>query len=827
MRINRAYLYENAQINYKNIQLTAARIEMDFKKQEVSAFPEYDSLGQEVGVPHFDDQKQVFDAKEMVYNFQTQKARIKNVITKENEMFVHGDVVKKLPDDVAFIKRARFTTCDLEHPHFNIVALRAKIIPGDKVVTGGAMLFLNGVPTPLALPFALFPNTEKHKSGIIIPAYGESQSQGFFLREGGFYWSINDYLDWRITGDIYTRGEWNIRNSVQYVKRYKYSGSFNLTNGMVPSGEKDTPGYGQTRSIRLGWTHAQDPKANQNSTFTANVNYFNSASQQYSTAIADHFNTTSNSNIAYQVRIANRFNISTTANMDYNMTTGNINATLPSLNFSMNPIYPFQPKVRKGAQKWYESFKINYSMNANNQATGHDSIFWTNKIFEDMRSGVKHNIPMEMNIKLFKGKLNWGHSLRYTEQWHFKASRKGLDTVITPQYNASNEFVKNDTSISVAVLDREYGFFSTRDFGYSTSLSTTLYGLLQFKRGLFRAFRHVMTPSVSFSLSPDFVTPEGFGHMSGYRYYEDRNGEMQRYNLYDGSPAGFSAQQRSGSIGFSLGNNLEMKIRDRKDTVTGTRKVKLIQSLSLSTSYNLAADSLNWAPISVSATIPLVKNLQLNFRSSFSLYAKDSVTTNNTTRYYTVNRYIWETDKKFLLRENTSVNTSLSWQFGSKEKSADDEKTSVLTSQNTEIFGQPSAFDVKWSLSFSYNIGYNSNYDPRYYNLNIWGYPITTDPYYSEYSHRITQNFSFNGNLQLTSKWNITFNSGFDFLTKKMAQTSFNISRDLHCWDLSFTWSPFGMYKEWSFNIRLKPGMLSDVLKYDKKKSFRDDESYR
>jgi hypothetical protein len=672
------------------------------------------------------------------------------------------------------------------------------------------MLFLNGVPTPLALPFGLFPNTNKRATGVIIPSYGESQPQGFFLREGGFYWAISDYADWKITGDIYSRGEWRTQNSVQYVKRYKYSGGFGFDYGMAPTGERETPNYVQSRTLSVRWSHTQDQKANQNSNFSANVNYFNSASQQFSSDISARLNSQSNSSISYQTSIANLFSVSTTAGLMYNISTRNIDANFPTLNLSLKkPIYPFQRKIKQGNPKWYESFSIKYSMNASNKANAVDSVFWTQDMLKDMTNGMRHNIPMDLNIKLMKGKINWSHSIQYSEQWHFKRTWRGLDTIFA--YDEDTGEFLYDSIVKInrdVILDREYGFFTTRDYGYSTSFSTQLFGMLQFKRGPLRAFRHVMSPSIGFSFRPDFFTKA-----SGYHYYEDLNGLETRYNLYQGNPPGFPSGGKSGSINFSLGNNFEMKVRDRKDTITGMRKMKLVDRLNLSTSYNLAADSLNWAPINLSASTTLFGRQTITYSARFDLYARDS---NN--RPY--NKFIWQTGNKFLLFDNQNMSTGFSWSLNSKNSSGRENSQSTLKSANTEIFEKPAAFDMKWSLNINYTIGYSSNYDPRRrpQYTNIWGYPVD-DPIFSDYTQTIRQTLSFGGSVNPSEKWSISFNSGFDFLSKKLSQTSFSINRDLHCWKMFFTWSPFGTYREWSFNIKLDSSMLGDALKYDKRKS--------
>jgi hypothetical protein len=814
LRINTVHLFEKAQVNYKDIELTAAKIEIHFDRDELTAFPKLDSLGEEVDRPFFKDERQMFEAREMVYNLATKKARIKNIVTKEDEMFIHGDVVKKLPNNEAFVQRARFTTCDLEHPHFHIVARRAKIIPSDKVVTGGAMIFLNDVPTPLAVPFGLFPNSNKRSSGILIPSYGESRSEdeGFFLRNGGFYLAMSDYADWRIEGDIYSRGAWELRNTVQYAKLYKFNGRFEFRTGMMPRGERGTLDFEQTRTTRIGWNHQQDRKANENSTFAASVDFFNKASQQNSLLIADRMDNQSTSNISYQLRLG-RFNVSSTANMDYNISSGNITLVLPTINLTMSPIFPLKPKIRQGNPKWYESFNIGYSINARNTVRGNDSAFWNQEMLRDMQNGAIHNIPMSMNVKVLGGKITWNHTVQYREHWNFKANYRGLDTTWISVYDPeTKEFLYDSIGrIRQDIIGTEYGFFTTRSYDYSTNFSTRLFGMAQFKRGLIRAFRHVMDPSIGFRISPDFET-----HANGWREYEDESGNIRRYNLFQGSPGGHPSGGRSGSITFNLGNNFEMKVRDKSDTVRGERNVKLIDRLTLGTSYNLAADrskgQLPWAPITLTANTTLFKKLQINYRASFSLYARDS---NN--RPY--DKFIWETGDKFLLRESESMNTGLSWTFNSKKReNAEQNRASGIG----EIFEQSAVFGPDWSLNVSYTVGYTNRFEPGYRRNDIWGRPVIGQQPWSEYDRRIQQTLSFNGNLNLTEKWSISFSSGWDFIDKKISQTMLNITRDLHCWTMDFTWAPFGNYREWSFNIRLVSNMLGDVMKYDKKRTHRE-----
>ena len=830
LRTNTVHLFEKAQVNYQDIELTAARINVHFDRDELSAFPRVDSLGQEIDRPFFRDSRQTFEARELTYNLATRMARIRYIITQEDEMFIHGERVKKFPDNTAFVQRARFTTCPLEHPHWFIVARRARIIPNDKVVTGGAMLFLNDVPTPIAVPFGLFPNTNRHTSGILIPTYGEShsQDQGFFLRGGGFYWAINDFVDWRIEGDIYSRGEWALRNTWQYALRYRFAGNFNINFGMVPSGERETETFAQTRSFRLNWSHSQAPEANQNSSFSASVNFFNSASQRYSSNIADHFNNQSTSNIAYQLRFG-RFNLAATASLDYNITTGNINATLPSVNLSMRQIFPFQRRVQIGARRWYENFRIGYSMSGTNRVSGNDSAFWVPEIFREMQNGIRHNIPMDLSVRVFGGHVTWSHSIQLTEHWNFRKNYRGLDTTgfhYTNVFDENNELIRVDTVFHIqrnVITRSEHGFFRSASYSYTTSLSTTLFGISRFNRGPIRAFRHVATPSIGFSISPDFMEGTA-GHRSGFRYFTDIDGRDVRYNLFSGSPAGHPTGGLSGSINFSLGNNFEMKVRDRSDTVRGERNVRLLDRLQISTSYNLAADSLNWAPINVSGSTRIFGNLSINFNARFDMYARAIDTlSNGDLRFTRINTFIWQQPgqgrRRFLLRESESMSTGLSWSRSSRDR---EERPSIQRNGSDEIFMQRAAFAPRWSINVSYNINYRGNFRPAYQRTDIWGRPVVGEPVWRDYDQTIMQTLSFNGHVNLTDKWHISFTSGYDFTNRQLSHTMFNVTRDLCCWTMTFTWAPFGQFREWSFGIRLNSNMLGDVMKYDRRRTHRE-----
>lgn len=783
---HKARLYNKSELKYGQVELTADQIQVDFDKQEVQAEPGKDSLGNDIGIPHFKDPTQEFDSKEILYNFKSGRGLIRQVVTKENDMYVHGSTVKKMEDNVTYIKNARFTACELEHPHFDIRTTRAKIIPGDKIVTGGTMLFIEDVPTPLALPFALFPNTTSRRSGIIIPAYGESKSQGFYLKDGGFFWAVNDYISSTTRGSIYTYGDWDLRQNFDYAKRYKFSGNFGVMYSLYQTGEKGTETYSEQRGLQLVWSHRQDPKANPRGTFSANVNFQNSSSTQHSYDPNQYLNNTTTSSIAYSTKLGKRFNLNVTANESYSTQTRKIDMLLPSLALSMQTLYPLERKTRSGDKRWYESVSLSYNMKAQNKISAQDSLFFTQETFDNMQNGLQHSLGTGVNIPVMRF-FTWNHNISYTERWYLKTYEKSI----------------NDTTNQVVTTPVD-GFSAGRDFGYSTSLGTTLYGLAQFKEGLFRGIRHTMNPSLGFSYVPDFTTD----FWNYYKTFTDTNGNVFSYSKYDGTVYGGPPRGKSGSIGFSIGNTLEIKVRNKKDSVTGTRKIKLLEAFNLGTSYNLFADSLNLAPLSLSARTTLPLGIVLNYAASFDFYMRDTLG-----RRYNKFRLIEE--GRLFQRDNSTWSFNIGWNYAAKPRTKSN-TSSINPDENEEQYISPFAnnlpllgehpdFSIPWSIGVNYTFNYRSTFDYKRLTFN----------------DKLTQTLGVNGKISLTDKWQIGYMTGYDFEAKKMSYTHIDISRDLHCWEMSFAWTPFGYSQNWSFRIAIKTNMLKDTLKYDKDKTQR------
>jgi len=788
-------MYGDAIIKYQDITLKAAIIIIDFNRSIVYASLAYDSTGKEIGIPDFTQGSLRFQSNTLSYNFTTRKGLIRNVITEEGGGYLHASVIKKLDNNVSETGSGLFTTCNLEHPHFAIRYSKAKVIPGDKIVTGPAYLSIEDIPLPLFLPFGLFPNKKGRSSGIMMPRYGESPNRGFFLEDGGYYFGLSDHFDLKLVGDIYSRGSWAVKPFVNYRKRYKYSGNFSIKYAINVLGVKGTPDYQKNKDFFITWSHQQDPKARPNGRFSASVQAGSSKFNSYNpTTVSDYLNNSFSSSISYDMRIGQNANLVASARHSQNTSTRDVTLTLPEVSFGFNRFYPFKSKVQKGKPSWYEAISVTYNMNMRNEITTKDSMIFTPESFDRFISGVRHSIPVSGSFKVFKY-FTWSHSINYTERWYPKTLQKTWigDTTI----------VNGDTLPPYVKVDTISGIRAARDYNYSSSLGTTVYGMLQFKKGPVKAIRHVVRPSAGFSYTPDFGR-EKLG------YYEtvqiDTSGRTQTYSVFgDGTYYrtlyGVPGRGESGSLNFSLSNNFEMKVRSKKDTVSGEKKVMLIDNLSLSTSYDLARDSLRWSPLNISARTTLFKKLQVNYSSSFSPYAVDSKGT-------TYNTLEWEVSKKPLRFLNSNWNLSISYDLKSGTTKAKPPPPSNATSEELEeIANNPDMFidwDNPWSLRFDYNFRYNS--------INM----IT-----GERQRKVVQTFRVSGDVNITDKWRFSAQSGYDFENKDFAYTQFTIYRNLHCWEMRFNWVPYGFQKRWDFQINVKSSVLQD-LKLTKKKDFRD-----
>ncbi len=797
IRNKKVFLFSKAEVSYQQINLKSDYVDMNFTKNEVFAKGVADSNGIFEGNPVFKEGEKSFDAKELLYNFNSKKGLIKHVITKESEGYVHGEQVKKMADDITFIRHGSFTTCDLEHPHFDIRFGKAKVIPDKKIVTGPAFLYLEDIPTPLFVPLGYFPNTKNQSSGILFPTYGESPNRGFFFENGGYYFALSDYIDLALRGDIYTRGSWALRSNSNYNRRYKYNGSFSLDYASNRYGEENTPDYSKSTDFSLRWSHNQDPKAHPTSRFSTNVNLVSSNYNQFSTNASDFLTNTTNSSISYSTSFGGNYFLTVDLGESYNNNTRIIDLNLPTIALNVNRFYPFRKKNQTGDLSWYENISINYALNAQNKINTHDSLLFTQTMVDKMQNGIRHSIPISSSIKI----LNYftlTNSINIGERWYFKTVHK--EWIYDSLYTAT------DTVFGYEKVTDDKGFARAMDFVVSSSLSTRFYGMLQLKKGPVRALRHVVSPSVSFSWRPDFGEPQ-WGYFDSY--INGNTGKEIKYSRFENSLYGGPPDGKYGNIAFSVGNNLEMKVRSKKDTITGMKKIILIENFSLSTSYNLSLDSLNWAPISMSGRTTLLKNISLNYSSVWDPYVKNT----NGSR---LNQYEWDINKRLLRLDNTQWNVGLNLNLNPstfKKKLQATTNQDVLpkpisqspVSNINETLGEHVDFNIPWNLNISYTFNYSSVYDAKFIN----------------YDKNYIQTLSFSGDINLTSKWKFGFRSGYDFELKDFSYTSFDIYRDLHCWEMRFNWIPFGFRQSWSFTINVKATVLKD-LKWDKKKDFRD-----
>lgn len=783
------YLYKNCDIKYQKITLLADYVKINFDTKILYASGLPDSTGKIRGKPEFSDDGEEFRSKEMQYNFDTKKGLISEVITEEGDGFLHGAIIKKMPNDEINIKHGKYTTCNHEDPHFEFRFVKSKVIPDNKIVTGPAYLVIEDVPTPLVIPFGLFPNKKGQRNGILLPTYGESANRGFFFENFGYYLGISDYVDLELRGDIYTRGSWALKTRSNYTKRYKFRGSLGLRYAVNITGDPGSVDYSKNRDYAINWNHQQSAKARPNSKFSANVNIVSSKFNQFNpTSASDYLSNTFQSSVAYQTSFAGMYFLTASLNHRQNVITGDFNLTLPELSFSVNRFYPFRNKERVGKLKWYENISVQYRMNAKNQLNTYDSLLFTEQMWEQLRSGIRHSIPISSSIKVLKH-FNLTNTVKFEERWYMKkVSRDWVDDTLIQN---------GDTTVGYLDRDTSQGFFTVRDFSFSSNLSTRLYGMLSFRKGPVAAIRHVFSPAIGFSYRPDFSDP-AWGY---YDSYIDGNGNEQTYSYYDGFLYGTAPRGRSGRVNFSLGNNLEMKVRSRKDTVTGMKKIVLIENFSISTSYDLAKDSLRWSPLQLSGRTRLFRKLDVSYSSRWDPYVVND-------QGRRVDEYELDVNDRLFRFDNSSWNFSLNWRLNQealqrdrKSEEGTDEELRMIN-ENPEEFVD---FSIPWNLTLSYTLRYITNAE------------AVTEERESE----ITQTLSFNGDVNVTPKWKIGFRSGYDFQNKDFSYTSVDIYRDLHCWEMRFNWIPMGPRKSWNFTINVKSAMLQD-LKLNRKKDFRD-----
>ena len=818
LKNKKAWMYGNASIEYEDIKLKAPVISIDFDNNTIHAYASYDSSGKAISIPEFTQGTMTFKSKEIAYNFTTRKGLIQNVITKEGEGYLHGTVIKKVNDSVTNVGRGEYTTCDLEeNPHFSLKYSKAKVLSGNLIVTGPAYMNIEGVPLPLALPFGLFPNKKGRSSGLIIPKYGEMANRGFFLEDGGYYFGLNDYFDLKLVGDIYSRGSWALKPAVSYKKRYKFSGNFSLKYAITKAGTKGSADYVNQKDFFVNWSHRQDPKARPNSVFSASVQAGSSSFNKYNPAsVNDYLSNTFSSSVSYDMRLGTWGNLTTSARHSQNTSSKQVTISLPEVSFGINRIYPFKRKTQTGTPGWYEKINITYNMNMRNELSTYDSLVFQKDVFDRFSNGIKHSVPVSLGSITLLKYISWSNGMNYNERWYTRTVRKSWvgDTIVSGGV----------TKYGYVDIDTITGFKAARDYSFNSSLSTTIYGMKQFRKGPIRAIRHVVRPSVGFSFLPDFGRPE-LGYWQTVQ--TDAKGTTEKYSIFGGSGTfqplyGAPPSQKSGSLNFSLSNNLEMKVRSLKDTVTGTKKVMLIDNFSISTSYDLARDSLRWSNINMSARTTLFKKIQISYSSSYSpyglyrepFYGYSILDPYNNPFYNStpgpiINTSQYSMNKKPLRFLNAGWNLSVGHDFKpAKKKSTAKAPSSTSEGELENLENNPGLYidwDNPWSLHVDYNFRYTA-------------VPVLST---GEIKRDIIQTFRVAGEVNVTEKWKFSAQTGYDFEQKNFAFTQITIYRNLHCWEMRFSWIPYGTQKSWNFQINAKSSLLQD-LKLTKKKDFRD-----
>ena len=788
----RAFLYSDGSIDYDSMLLMADRVEVDFDRHTLHAHGTADTAGNVVGRPFFKQDGTDYHADTITFNYDTKKGIIQGVITQEGEGFLHGQKVKKINDSVMFLSGGSYTTCNYAHPHFALNFTKSKLIAGDKIVTGPAWLSIEDVPTPVALPFAFFPITHSRTSGVLIPSYGWQNYRGYYLRDGGYYFALGDNWDLSLLGDIYTNLSWALEAKSNYYKRYKYKGNFDARYGITYEGIRgDSNTFNQYTDFKFTWTHDQDAKSNPYSRFSANVNLQSRNYNKNTSNRNDYFNSTTTSSISYTTRLGSYLNLALSARESYNVQTGVMNIKLPSISLSSITIYPLRRANPVGGYRWWENISLSYVMNAENNITTADSEIFTRQTLNAMQYGIQHSIPLSSSVKVLKF-FNWTNSLPYNERWPW--------STIDKRYDASTGAVTTDTL---------FGFRANRDFNFSSSLTTRIYGMFQYKYGPLKALRHVINPSLSFSYHPDFGA-ERFGW---WKQYTDTSGYVHRYSIFQNSLYGGPPDGQSGNLRLSIGNNLEVKWQNPFDTTAEVKKIPLIENLTFAMSYDFAKDSLNLSPLAVSGRTTLFRTLVLNYNGSFSPYVIDSAG-----RLH--NEFLWNKEHRLFRKDNATWSAQLSFSINNntfkKEGSTPNQghpTTAILqTPYNYNpvlMTGGYVDFSVPWNLSISYTFSYVNTFVASIMDMQS----------------QTVQSINVSGNVSLTKNWRIAMTTGYDFVNKGMSYTTVDIYRDLHCWAMRFSWVPFGYYQSWFFQINIKADTLHDV-KYEKRQSYQENNGY-
>ena len=788
-------LYNQAEVYYQDIELKSGIIVIDYEKEEVYAGRIKDSTGKYTQLPVFKQGSNVVEPDSIRFNFKTKKALVWNSRTDQGEFKVKAAITKKENDSVYFMKGARFTTSkDIENPEYYFQTNKVKLVPGKKVVVGFTNMVIADVPTPLALPFAFFPMTEKARSGIIMPTYNDSNTRGFSLQNGGYYFALSDYYDLAVLGDYYTNGSYGFRFESSYGKRYKFNGNVNVRFENLINSERGYPDYARSNIYNIQWSHSKDSKSNPNSRFSASVNlgsstYFRQSLNQIN--VGSTLNNTLSSSISYSKTFNSvpQVNLSLTATHSQNTNTEQINMTLPTLQMSVDRLFPFAPKegIKKG---FFKNINFQYNLRGENRINTTDSLFFKPEMFKNALLGFQHSIPLSTNFKVFKH-FSASTSVNYNEVWYFKTIQKEFDAT-------QNAVVNNEIR----------GFDAFRTYSFSAGIGTTIYGTFNFgDKKKIQAIRHVMRPNISYSYTPSFskyydtYDPDGSGTM------------LKQYTRFEGGIFGAPGQNMSNNIGFTLSNTFEAKVTDKDSTKTEPKKIMLLNNLNFSTSYDITADSLRWEPMRVSGGTQILKQkMNINFAATLDPYAIN----NSGQRINT-----WNIDNGGSLFRMTSANLTINYAFASSD--GEGEKKNKQGERNggraDDLFGTNTDLSDRRDSQFD-DSGDNTNAVSEFFKYKLpWDMNLAYALTYS--NNRREQKITGNSlmvsmNTDLTPKWKIGVSTGYDFVQKGVTFTQFRFERDLLSWRMDFNWVPFGDNAYWGFFIGIKSGVLSDI-KWDKR----------
>ncbi len=805
------YYYGDVSVTYGNMKMTADYMEYDLKTGILFARGTTDTSGVTTGKPVMEQGGKSYTMDEVRYNFNTRKARISNMVTHEQDGILHGKNIKMMPDHSINITHGKYTVCDCEEPHYYLHLTAAKVMtrPSQKTVFGPAYPVIADVPLPIGLPFGFIPKRPDRATGILFPTFGEESSRGFYLRDLGLYFVIGDYFDIAMTGDIYTLGSWAVDVNSRYKVNYKCNGSFSLTYSNDQVGEKGSSDFFQTKNFGIRWSHSQDPKARPGTSFTASVNFSSPSNSRYnSTSVQEALQNQISSSISYSKNWNGKINLSVSALHNQNSRDSSYSFTLPNVTFSISRFYPFKQKNRVGKEKWYEKFSLGYNTSLQNRINFKASEFNKPGFWDKFQNGMAHNFQIGLpNFTLLKY-INITPSVSYGMNWFFRDTEK--------EYNP-------DTGKVEDIKGKMFSTFgATHNYSGSISMSTRLYGIFNFgKHRKLQAIRHVVSPSLSASFSPDKAK-----YFNGYRTltYTDRSGQVktQEYNIYAGQLNSVPGKGSSATLNFSLGNNFEAKVRDLKDTTgTGSKKIKLIDNLNFSTGYNFLADSLNMNNIGVTMSTSVFGKVGLSANANFDPYG--ILVDKNNPSGKRINTFAIAMGQGLARLTNASVSLSYSLSGEGKINGNDGSKQAGGNPADhyTRIYYHPVTGEyipggwlyytnpnVPWSLNFNYNFSFRKAY--QFSNGKVID------------KKTFTQTLGLSGNVKLTPRLSMQMSTNFDLMAMKMSATQLSATYDLHCFNINVSWIPNGQWESWSFRIQANAAALADLLRFKKSSSYWD-----